>query len=333
MTNKLFTEKNRFTLEDDSSFNNFLVYSSNGSPIKERRYDAGNGGKSTHSHHSEDMRTWFPGQTGWEILSWFEFLQKQTLQVVDQKVAGWGEWDRKQANKSRVVRPLPARAPNTASQSKARLPPSEKFILRQLLGAPSKGINSLEFPTRPLCSQSQKKRKKASGRGLQVWAVSRFLKWRWRPRTWLSTERTTVIPWLVSVSLFGRSFLSSVARGCGPCRVYLVHDPPSHLRGEQCGDCPLAETAWGGCGPFSAALRLWGTRQDSWKLRQPKFFVVWIQELFGRRIPSNTQSEAENFFCSHFAIPCMHTSGSLPDTIPKPNLLLCILTPGFSPPT
>lgn len=37
LANKLFTEKNRFTFEDDSSFSNFLVYSSNGSPIKENR--------------------------------------------------------------------------------------------------------------------------------------------------------------------------------------------------------------------------------------------------------------------------------------------------------
>lgn len=68
--------------------------------------------------------------------------------------------------------------------------PRREFILRQWLRAVLRGINSLTLPSCPLSYSQEKKKKKVSGRGLQVWAVSRFLQVEVKAKgTWLGSER------------------------------------------------------------------------------------------------------------------------------------------------
>ena len=217
------------------------------------------------------LKTWWsPGQTGWEILSWSEFLQKQTLQVVDQRSGRVGRVRQreKQANKGRVVRPLPAPAPNTASQSTPGYPIREGNLSSDSCwGLLLRALTPLNFQHAPCVLRARgKKKKKASGRGLQVWAVSRFLQVEMKAKgTWLSTERacgdSVVSLWFRSL---GGASLSSVARGCGPCRVLPCPLPPrppvrwAVRRLPSCGD-------WGGYSPFSAAASLGHPRKDSLK--------------------------------------------------------------------
>lgn len=85
LTNKLFTEKNRFILEDDSSFNNFLVYSSNGSPIKENRLRHWKCGEGTHSHHSEDM----------VMIPWSDSVRNSVLIWVSSEADPASSWSQK----------------------------------------------------------------------------------------------------------------------------------------------------------------------------------------------------------------------------------------------
>ena len=121
LTNKLFTEKNRFTLEDDSSFNNFLVHSSNGSPIKENRLRHWKCGEGTHSHHSEDMvMIPWPDRVRNSVLIWVS-PEADPASSWSQKWQGReSETGEKQANKGRVVRPFPALASSTASHGRTQ---------------------------------------------------------------------------------------------------------------------------------------------------------------------------------------------------------------------
>lgn len=201
----------------------------------------------------------------------------------------------------------------------ARLPHQRgEFILRQLLRAPSKGINSPRISNTPLCSQSQKKRKekKSLGQRLQVWAVSRFLQVEMKAKgTWLSTERacgdSVVSLWFRSL---GGAPYPPVARGCGPAGSYPVHDLQGHLRGEQCGDCPLAETSEV-AKPIFGPLRLGAPKAGLIEGLGNQNFLWSEFKNFGRRI-LQILSKLKILFAVIFTA-CMHTSGSLPDT-PSP---------------